>query len=259
LVITRSSRTSKDRFFRLSAYRCYGSGRKTCDFGQLSREKADFAAGIALERVLGDLDTLCHLIEESRRQEARTASARPREAARRIAELQNRRKRMLDAFEAGVIELADLRKRTEAIDGELRSLEALTAAAQEVEIDSEAVTALVDVFSSWTHLSRDEKRRLLRAFGIRVGIDRAGQGRRAVAHVAHVRIGSLRDVVVYKKKKRFGIESAIEECFQCLSYCPRAIAALARRICSSSSAVRGESESRMRTRFSLPPNSNGTW
>lgn len=95
-----------------------------------------------------------------------------------------------------------MHKRTEAIGGELRSLEALTAAAQEVEIGSEAVTALVDVFSSWSHLSRDEKRRLLRAFGIRVGIDRIGQGRRSVAHVAHVRIGSLRDVVVYNYRPR---------------------------------------------------------
>jgi hypothetical protein len=42
-------------------------------------------------------------------------------------------------------------------------------------------------------------------------------------------------------------------------YCPMLTAALARRICSSSSAVRGESESRTRTRFSLPLNVNGTW
>ena len=42
------------------------------------------------------------------------------------------------------------------------------------------------------------------------------------------------------------------------TYCDRVIAALARRICSSSSAVSGESERRMRTRFSLPLNANGT-
>ncbi|MCP5059753.1 MAG: hypothetical protein GY937_23870 [bacterium] len=196
----------EDRRHAYWSYRCYHSARKACDFGQISRTKIDEAANAALERVLGDLDTLCHLIEESRREEDQTATTRPREAARRIAELQNRRRRVVDAFEATVIDLRELRRRTEAIDAEIRSLEALTIASDAIEIDSDAVAALVDVFSSWRDLRRDEKRRLLKAFGIRVAIDRIGRGKRSLARVARVRVGLLRDVVLYKEMKRLGRE-----------------------------------------------------
>lgn len=99
----------------------------------------------------------------------------PQEAARRIADLHKRRRRVVDAFGATLIDLRELRRRTEVIDTEIRSLEALTAATHTTEIDSEAVTALVDIFSSWRALTRNEKRRLLKAFGIRVAIDRVGQ------------------------------------------------------------------------------------
>jgi hypothetical protein len=40
----------------------------------------------------------------------------------------------------------------------------------------------------------------------RVEFARVGQGKRSVARVARVHIGLLRDVVLYKKMKRLGIE-----------------------------------------------------
>ena len=73
-------------------------------------------------------------------------------------------------------------------------------------IDDVVVAALVDVFSSWRQLERPQKQRLLKAFGIQLGIDRIGQGKASHVHVTHVRIGSLRNVVVYKEVKKLGIE-----------------------------------------------------
>ena len=102
-ALRRAPRVLEDRRRGYWFYRCYRSDGTVCDLGQLSRGKVDDAAGATLERVLGDLDTLCHLIEEGRREETRTAAAKPLESARRIAELQNRRRRVLDAFEAAVI------------------------------------------------------------------------------------------------------------------------------------------------------------
>jgi len=68
------------------------------------------------------------------------------------------------------------------------------------EVSPELVGALVDVFCHFRDLTRDEKRQLLREFGIRVRVSKVPDpGRRKVLQVASIRLGLFHDnAVVYK-------------------------------------------------------------
>ncbi len=68
------------------------------------------------------------------------------------------------------------------------------------EVSPELVEALVDVFGHFRDLTRDEKRRLLREFRIRVRVSKvAGIGKRPRLQVTSIRLGLFHDnAVVYK-------------------------------------------------------------
>jgi hypothetical protein len=72
------------------------------------------------------------------------------------------------------------------------------------ELSSELTGALVDVFSHFRDLTREEKRQLLREFRIRIRVKKIpGPGRRKVLQVSSIRLGLFHDnAVIYKKMKR---------------------------------------------------------
>jgi len=193
------------------SYVCARSYRGDCDtFGQLSGQVVDEYLHAALERVLGDVDTLTRIVDEALRAERETATQQPREVERRLAELDNQRRRLMDAYQTGDIELPDLRKRATGIDNEREALRTLQMGHEGVQFDESAAESLVDVFSSWAILRRQERQSLLEAFEVRIGMSRVGQRRRAVPRVEWVRLGTLgdmrMDVGLYKKMRRLGIE-----------------------------------------------------
>jgi len=186
-------------------YLCGSVRTRGCTTGQTSIRVADPQIGGAMELILGDRDNLTRLIEKSaeRLDENRIGPA-PRDVQRTITTLENKRRRAKDAYMAGVFDLSELEKRTIDLNGELTSLQRLVdRQEQPIQISAESVSALVEVFSSWGDLTRDEKRILLGDFGVRVAVQRP---RRRLLHVARVEIRSLDGLCLYKKMKRLGIE-----------------------------------------------------
>jgi len=78
-----------------------------------------------------------------------------------------------------------------------------------IEVDEEVSDALVDVFSSWSHLLREQKRATLRDYQIRIRVAKAPkiQGKRSKLEVVSMRVGVFRDdFSIYKKMQRLRIE-----------------------------------------------------
>lgn len=182
---------------------------KGCSTGTISIRLADTKIDEALSHRLGSAEVLERLVAESLREVQSRASEAPAELARRLVELENQRRRLIDAHVAGLVDLRETQKRAAAIDGERASLEALAARqGEEIELDDDVLAALVDVFASWSPLTRDQKRAILRDFQIRVRVRKAPppKGKRTVLEVVSVRIGVFRDdFSVYKKMQRHGI------------------------------------------------------
>lgn len=181
-----------------------------CPTGNISIRLADPAIDRALATRLGTPEVLERLVAETLREVAGRASEAPAEVTRRLTELSNKRRRLIDAHVAGLVDLRDTQKRAAAVDSERASLEALAARQTEaIELDEGVLEALVAVFSSWPSLTRVQKRAVLRDFQIRVRVRKLAPpaGTRRVLDVASVRIGVFRDdFSIYKKMKRFGIE-----------------------------------------------------
>lgn len=110
----------------------------------------------------------------------------------------------------GVFDLPELQKRIATMEADREALEALLERPTgPIEVDEEVLDALVDVFSSWTHLRRDQKRAIVRDYQIRVRVSKAPrtQGKRSKLDVASLRIGVFRDdFSIYKKMQRLRIE-----------------------------------------------------
>ena len=64
-----------------------------------------------------------------------------------------------------------------------------------IELDEEAVAAIAQVFGSWASLRRDQKRAVLRDFGIRIAVQRP---RRRVLTVSRIEVESLAGLCLYK-------------------------------------------------------------
>lgn len=188
----------------------YNCPTKGCTTGTISIRFADARIDEALAHRLGSAEVLERLVAESLRETESRASEAPSEIARRMVELENQRRRLIDAHVAGLVDLRETQKRAEAIDGERAALEALAARqGEDIEIDDQVLAALVDVFASWSALERDQKRAILRDFRIRVRVQKVPppSGKRPVLEVVSVRIGVFRDdFSVYKKMRRFGIQ-----------------------------------------------------
>ncbi|MCH7868068.1 MAG: recombinase family protein [Myxococcales bacterium] len=193
-------------------YRCnyrdlVNGKREYCSTGQMTRDKVEAAVGAVLERCLGDPETLLQLIEQGQRSESQVASPDARETERQIAELSNQRRRVMDAYQAGAIEIADLTKRVSGIDGEIAALRSLQNRTERpLEIDTDAIEALADVFVSWTELSRKTQHELLSSMQIRIRYTKIGTTRTSTPAVKSVTLGLLGNAVIYKKMKRLGIQ-----------------------------------------------------
>jgi hypothetical protein len=185
--------------------RCAGNVRRTerCETGQTSTRIADPQLDAALEQMLGSEETLLRLIEASYESAEREAGLDPRSITRRITELQNRRPRIMDAYERGDYELPELRKRLGGIDAEIQKLRDFQDSAPEpIELEPGVVVQVAEVFASWRFLARSDKRDLLRAYRIRIHVSRP---ERRILHIKRVDIGSLGDIALYKKTRRYGI------------------------------------------------------
>jgi len=107
-------------------------------------------------------------------------------------------KAILDAYQAGAIEIADLTKRTSGIDGEIEALRSLQNRTERpLEIDTDAIEALADVFVSWTELSRKTQHELLSSMQIRIRYTKIGTTRTSSAAVKSVTLGLLGNAVIY--------------------------------------------------------------
>ncbi len=187
-----------------AGYRC-GQIRTgvRCKTGQISIRLGDPQIDATMERMLGSEETLRRLIDASYEEAERRAELDPRSIDRKITDLENRRERCMDAYESGEYELPQLSKRLAAIKGEVATLREFQEHAEEpIEMDSEVISKVADVFGSWASLSRSEKRELLRAYRIRIHVTRL---ERRKIHVSQVDIGLLGYVGLYKKMKRYGI------------------------------------------------------
>ena len=100
--------------------------------------------------------------------------------------------------------MPEARKRLADLDGEIAALDVVLGRDDgPIEVSSDLVAELVEVFAAWPHLEREERRRLLESYRIRVAL------RTTKPHhppdVESIAIGVLdsRDGVrVYKKMKR---------------------------------------------------------
>lgn len=188
----------------------YNCPTKGCSTGTISIRLADAKIDAELAQRLGSAEVLERLVSESLQEVESRAAEAPADVTRRMAELDNQRRRLIDAHVAGLVDLRETQKRASAIDGERASLEALAARqSEEIELDEAVLGALVDVFSSWRPLTRDQKRAILRDFQIRIRVGKVPppKGKRSILEVVSVRIGVFRDdFSIYKKMKRFRIE-----------------------------------------------------
>lgn len=187
----------------------YNCPTKGCSTGSISIRLADPKIDEELSSRMGSAEVLERLVAETLREAESRASEAPAEISRRLVELENQRRRLIDAHVAGLVDLRETQKRAEAIDAERASLEAIAARhSEDLELDEGVLAALVDVFASWAPLTRDQKRAILRDFRIRVRVRKVppSMGKRSVLEVVSVRIGVFRDdFSIYKKMRRFRI------------------------------------------------------
>ena len=78
-----------------------------------------------IEGILGDSDTLTHLLDLSLSDAGREASPSARELTRRLNDIEKRRTRVQDGYEAGVYDLFDDQNRSVSLDAERAEIEAL--------------------------------------------------------------------------------------------------------------------------------------
>jgi hypothetical protein len=181
-------------------YRCARDrrGRKhKCDMGQFAASKLDAVASQALSNALTDPDTIIRLVHEGIE---RTAAEAPSGAdlSRQMVALDNRRRRIVDGYEMGTIELADFRKRIVGIDAERNALTLMLETAEPPEIDESACIDLAYAFARWGRLGRSRRRKLLEAYGIRFWVDRQGNGRNSIVLIPRIEIGLLNCAAIYK-------------------------------------------------------------
>ena len=175
---------------------------------QVAVKLADPRLDEQLESILGHEDTLAHLLEAGTREAESHASPSARELRRRLDEIERRRLRVKDGFEAGLYELQEAQKRTAGLDAERAEIEALMGSeGDEIEISVDLVSDLVEVFGSWSDLRREEKRSLLRDYGAEIVVAHQGKPRQSWLRVDRLRLSTFPSYLwLYKKMKRFGIE-----------------------------------------------------
>ena len=118
-----------------------------------------------------------------------------------------KRARGRDAYEAGVYDLPELRKRESAMDAERIGIEGLMSAEDDWEAPEELVDELVEVFGSWAGLPRLHKRALLREWRVEIIGRVEGPKRNRWFEIERLRTGVLPEQVwLYKKMKRLNIE-----------------------------------------------------
>lgn len=151
---------------------------------------ADPAIDEALEARLGSLETLRALVARAA-EETRARRGPGSDAGRRLATLHNRRARVLDGFEGGLYSREEAAKRLAGIDGEIGALEDLLGREEPeaIAIDAATLRRVVRVFAEWRDLEPGEKRRLVKAWRVRVRL--AGGGKRRAPVVESIEIGAL--------------------------------------------------------------------
>ncbi len=187
-----------------AGYICGNRPHKKCNASQISTRLADPQIDTALERMLGSPEMLERLLDAAREGGERRAASQAGETQRKLAELENRRVRVKDAYEAGVYDVRELQKKVGNLDGEISVLRGLMERETvDLELDPAIQRQVIDIFSEWGFCTRDQKRRLLRDFQIRMRI--TVPVRRVVA-VEGVEIGVLCSAFMYKKMKRLSVE-----------------------------------------------------
>jgi hypothetical protein len=196
---------NRPAYFCANARRRAGEDKPACPTGFTSARLADPMIGTRLEEKLGSAEVLSSIVEAALGASDKLAAGSLRAYHRKLAELDNRRAKLLDAYVDGRLPRDTYRKRDDAAQAERAAVERLIARESEdqPEVTPALVAKLAEVFASWTLLRRDEKRRLLREFGVRVVVSRPEKRQ---LRVEAVRLAPLASRLVLKKMKRLGIE-----------------------------------------------------
>ena len=189
-----------------AAYLCGNARSGGCPTGHTSHRLADPQIDRQLEAALGSVEALTAIVEAATSEGDRQAVGSLQSHERRLTEIGNEKTRAGNAYIKGAIAEETLDKRLEALKAEEaaigRLMRRLTADVPELGPDT--LRKLAEVFSSWTTLSRDDKRELLRDFGIRLVVTRPQKGE---LRVQEIRLGAAHDRrLIFKKLKRFGLQ-----------------------------------------------------
>jgi DNA invertase Pin-like site-specific DNA recombinase len=155
----------------------------TCATGFLASHIVEAELDLALTERLLDPDLLARALTEYQRQQlAPPDAASPAGAFRqnRRAQLEAKRKRILDAFVDGVLHREERDRRLTTLAAELQALDArppelLTP--PPLHVTAALVESLVSLFAEWTFLGRPEKRNILEALQPVLWIERTGRGK----------------------------------------------------------------------------------
>jgi hypothetical protein len=174
-----------------AGYVCWRRMKHQCNMSQVSSRLADPTLDEQLEAILGDADTLAHLLEASTREAGCAASPSARELACRLRSLESRRRRIHDGYEGGLYDLEEARERAVILDAEQSQIEALIGREEEIGLPDDLVADLVEVFGSWRDLRHEEKRTLLRSYGAEISVEHQGTRRRSWLRVDRLRLSAF--------------------------------------------------------------------
>jgi DNA invertase Pin-like site-specific DNA recombinase len=176
---------------------CPGTSRR------ISVRLADPQLDAQIEAILGSPETLEHLAAAAIREAGRTAATSTRELERRLVLLDERRRRALDAHETGLTSIEEAAKRLARIADQRAAVEAEMGSDDAGEIPDGWLVEVAEIFASWAILRPADRRSLLDAWRLEIGVERPAPG---VVRVDRMRLlGLPSGVWLYKKMQRLGI------------------------------------------------------
>jgi len=164
---------------------------KRCSNGQVSVRAADHQIDEALSEMLGNKKSVTAFANRSN-EDDRTTGPGTAEATRKLAQLHNQEQRIKDAYEAGVYDLRECKKRLARVRGELSVIEELIARDTSRKLSPEVIQSIAHTFYDWRNFNRETKRKALATYQIRIAISKP---RRLTVSVDRVLVGlsDLRD------------------------------------------------------------------
>ena len=175
------------------SYLCGARRAGTCQGRSISARLADPVIDGALAAALGSGEALGRLLAPALEGAADRERRAARESGRRLAELDNRRRRVQEGYETGIYRPSEAAKRLADMGGETAVLRSALESPGGADLPPVALVARVeDVFASWGALRRAERRALMQELGVRVRLAVPAARRPVVVAVEVAAIGITR-------------------------------------------------------------------